>query len=322
MSFITDALGITGQDEPDYSKMEFKPYSISGPTGGISFEGQTGTVNLSPELKALYDKYTSAATNALPSVDQTAFANEVSKYGQGLFSQATGMDTNQMTSDYYNNVQNILNPGRLAENSSLANTLFSQGRTGIGAGVEGGYINPEQFALFKAREGQNQQIFLGAEDRARQIQMDKLKQGLGYYGIGNELKYQPYQTSASLAGQGINLANVNNPYIGYGLQAGTAGAQAGANMVNAQNAYNDTQMGFWGDLIGGAATVYKASDRRLKTNIKQIGSYKNGLNKYSWTYIWGKDSIGAMADEVQKIIPEAVTEINGYLAVNYALLGE
>ena len=257
MSFITDALGITGQDEPDYSKMEFKPYSISGPTGGVSFEGQTGKVNLSPELQSLYARYTGAATEALPSAEQNAFATDVSNYGKGLFGQATGMDTSKMTSDYYNSVQNILNPQREMENSTLANTLFSQGRTGIGAGVSGGgYINPEQYALFKARENQNQQIFLGAEDRARQIQMDQIQRGLGYYGMGNELKYQPYQTSAGLAGQGINLAGINTPYLGYGLQAGTGQAQAGANIVGAQQAYQDTQMGFWGDLIGGASTAY------------------------------------------------------------------
>ncbi len=255
MSFVSDWFG--GGDEPDYSQMEFKPYSISGPTGGVSFQGQSGTVSLSPELQSLYAKYTGAATEALPSAEQTAFANQVSQYGQGLFGQASGMDTKQMTSDYYNKVQDILNPAREMENSTLANTLFSQGRTGIGAGVSGGgYINPEQFALFKAREGQNQQIFLGAEDRARQIQMDQIQRGLGYYGMGNELRYQPYQQSAGLAGLGINLASVNNPYIGYGLQAGTAGAQAGANIVNAQQAYQDTQMGFWGDLIGGASTAY------------------------------------------------------------------
>ena len=257
MSFITDALGITGQDEPDYSKMEFKPYSISGPTGGVNFNGQTGTVNLSPELKALYDRYTSAATEALPSTEQTQFATDVSNYGRGLFGQAAGMDTGQMTSNYYNQVLAGLDPQRQQENVTLANTLFSQGRTGAGAGVEGGYVNPEQFALLKAREQANAGIFLGAEDRARQIQMDQLQRGLGYYGMGNELKYQPYQTSAGLAGQGISLAGINTPYLGYGLQAGTGAAQAGANIVGAQQAYQDTQMGFWGDLIGGAATVYK-----------------------------------------------------------------
>ena len=253
MSFVSDFFG--GGDEPDYSQMQFQPYSISSPTGGVSFQGQSGTVSLSPELQDLYNQYIGAATEALPSEEQTTFANQVSQYGQGLFGQAANLDTGQMTSDYYNSVQNILNPAREAENVTLANTLFSQGRTGAGAGIEGGYVNPEQFALLKARENQNQQIFLGAEDRARQIQMDQIQRGLGYYGMGNELKYQPYQTSASLLGTGINLANVNTPYIGYGLQAGTAGAQAGANIVGAQQAYNDSQMGFWGNLIGGASTV-------------------------------------------------------------------
>lgn len=255
MSIVTDALGITGQDQPDYSQMQFTPYSISGPTGGVSWNGKSGTVNLSPELQALYAKYTSAATDALPTAEQTQFATDVSKYGMGLFGEATSMNTDQMTSDYYNKVQSILNPAREAENVSLANTLFSQGRTGIGTGVSGGYVNPEQFALLKAREGQNQQIYLGAEDRARQIQLDKLKTALSTYGMGNELKYQPYQTSAGLAGLGINLAGVNTPYLGYGLQAGTGSAQAGANIVNAQQAYADSQMGFWGDLLGGVSTV-------------------------------------------------------------------
>jgi hypothetical protein len=255
MSIVTDFLGITGQDQPDYSKMEFKPYSISGTTGGVSWDGKSGTVSLSPELQALYEKYTSAANAALPTTEQTQFATDIANYGKGLFTQGINLDTQQMTSDYYNKVLAGLNPQREAENVSLANTLFSQGRTGLGAGVEGGYVNPEQFALLKAREQANAGIYLTAEDRARAIQADTLSKALGYYGMGNELKYQPYQTSAGLAGMGINLAGINTPYLGYGLQAGTGASQAGSNIVNAQQAYADSQMGFWGDLIGGASTV-------------------------------------------------------------------
>ena len=196
----------------------------------------------------MYAKYTGAATEALPSEEQTQFATDVSKYGQGMFSQAANLDTNQMTSDYYNKVQNLLNPEREAENVRLANTLFSQGTTGLGTGVEGGYVNPEQFALLKAREQANAGIFLGAEDRARQIQMDQIQRSLGYYGMGNELKYQPYQQSAGLTGLGINLAGINNPYLEYGLQAGSAGAQAGANIVNSQQQARTANLGFWGNL--------------------------------------------------------------------------
>jgi len=261
MSFITDALGITGQDEPDYSKMEFQPYSISGPTGGVNWSGKSGTVNLSPELQSLYARFTGAAEEALPSYDQTKFATDISNYGKGLFTQGMNLDTQGMTSDYYNRILAGLQPQREAENVSLANTLFSQGRTGAGAGVEGGYVNPEQFALLKAREQANADIYLNAEDRARAIQSDTLSKALGYYGMGQELKYQPYKTVAGLMGTGVDLANVNAPYVGYGIQAGTGASQAGANIVNAQQQYADSQMGFWGDLIGGAATVFGGASK-------------------------------------------------------------
>jgi hypothetical protein len=248
MSFITD---LFGGDKPDYSKAEFKPYNITGPAGGISYNGKTGTIELSPELQALYARFTGAATEALPSEEQLAFANQVSQYGKGLFGQAAGMDTNQMTSDYYNRVIAGLDPQRQQENVTLANTLFSQGRTGAGAGVEGGYVNPEQFALLKAREQANAGIYLGAEDRARQIQMDQLQRSLGYYGMGNELRTQPYATSANLLGYGTSLFGAVNPYINPSIQLGQAGAEAGGRIVGAQQQGYGQNLGFWGGLLGG-----------------------------------------------------------------------
>jgi hypothetical protein len=63
------------------------------------------------------------------------------------------------------------------------------------------------------------------------------------------------------------------------------------------------------------------SDRRLKTNIKQIGTAANGLNVYSYNYIWGGPTqLGYMADEVEKIAPDAVGERDGYKTVNYGMI--
>lgn len=246
MSFVSK---LFGGKEPDYSKAEFTPYSISGPTGGINWSGKSGTINLSPELQSLYAKYTGAAEEALPSEEQLSFAGDVSEMGKGLFARAGGTDIGTKTRDYYNQVISSLEPQRAEEESRLANTLFSQGRTGAATGVVGGgYINPEQYSLFRAREEANKNIFLGAEDRARQQQMDDIRTALGIYGTGQELFTQPYQTSAGLAGLGINLANVNTPYLGYGLQAGTSGAQAGANIVNSQQQARTSNLGFWGQL--------------------------------------------------------------------------
>jgi hypothetical protein len=61
------------------------------------------------------------------------------------------------------------------------------------------------------------------------------------------------------------------------------------------------------------------SDRRLKKNIKQIGTRADGLHIYEFDYIWGgKRQVGLMAQEVQNVYPSAVSESSGYLMVDYS----
>jgi hypothetical protein len=73
---------------------------------------------------------------------------------------------------------------------------------------------------------------------------------------------------------------------------------------------------------GIAAYGMMGSDRRLKKDIHLIGKHPNGLNIYSWTYIWGVPSMGVMADEVEEVMPEAVgIDPSGFKMVNYAMLG-
>lgn len=247
MSFITDLFG--GGDAPTIP--EFKASTITGPTGtAVGTKGGGVSVTLSPELQQFYNQYIQAALGAAPTAAQKQFAGQVGQYGQGLFGQAANLNIPEMTQKYYQQQQDILAPTRAQEETRLANTLFSQGRTGAGVGVEGGYVNPEQYALLKAREEQNAQLALGAEDRARQIQASQLQQGLGLYGMGQELAYQPYQTMTNLLGSGLNLAQVNNPYIGYSMQGGQN--VTGVNQANAQiQAQNQaSNLGFWGGLLG------------------------------------------------------------------------
>ena len=253
MSFITDMFG--GGDAPTVAPYSASP--ITTTTGTATPAGNGGvTTQLSPELQQFYNLYLSEAMKNMPTADQTAFANQVAQYGQSLFGNAANLNTQQMTSDYYNQVLAGLNPQREAENVQLANTLFSQGRTGAGAGVQGGYVNPEQFALLKAREATNANIYLSAEDRARQIQQDKLKNALGYVGMGNELKTANYAIPTSLFGTGVNLATINNPLISQALTGGQY--VTGVNQQNAQiQAQNRaSNLGFWGGLIGGGISAF------------------------------------------------------------------
>lgn len=65
------------------------------------------------------------------------------------------------------------------------------------------------------------------------------------------------------------------------------------------------------------------SDIRLKTDIVLIGKAENGLPLYTFRYL-GDTAIyqGVMAQDVLKFMPEAVVVMpNGYMAVNYEMLG-
>ena len=56
---------------------------------------------------------------------------------------------------------------------------------------------------------------------------------------------------------------------------------------------------------------------RLKENIEKIGSYK-GLNVYEYNYLWSPTKwVGFIAQEVEKIIPEAILNVNGFKVVDY-----
>lgn len=60
------------------------------------------------------------------------------------------------------------------------------------------------------------------------------------------------------------------------------------------------------------------SDRRLKTDIVPIGQADNGLTIYRYRYVDSPQyHLGFMADEVEALVPEAVSEVDGYKMVDY-----
>jgi hypothetical protein len=83
---------------------------------------------------------------------------------------------------------------------------------------------------------------------------------------------------------------------------------------------------WWGD----AKSKYPcASDRNIKENIVRIGVHPLGISLYLFDYKpgfrdeWGHGrQFGVMAQEVEKIMPEAVcVHPDGYKAVDYEMLG-
>jgi hypothetical protein len=160
--------------------------------------------------------------------------------------------------------------------------------------------------LYKAAFGQGQQAV------ARQFA------GKGYIGSGN--------FAAGLQGAGMAF--------GWGaLQdqerflAELAGAQFPANPgpgLAAWGAGADRSQAGFDNIIGGATDILSGgatfSDRRLKRNIRRIGTHRLGFGLYEWDFVWGEAASGVMADEVEKILPEAVGVAGGFKTVNYAML--
>lgn len=108
-----------------------------------------------------------------------------------------------------------------------------------------------------------------------------------------------------------------------------AALQAAGMQANATN-----QAGTMGMISGigqgvlGGASMFALSDRREKTEIKPLGKSGSilGLKTYSYKYKGDKkERIGVMAQDVQKFLPEAVTEVNykgkKRLAIKPAVIG-
>jgi len=74
-------------------------------------------------------------------------------------------------------------------------------------------------------------------------------------------------------------------------------------------------------MSGGEGTP--ASDIRSKEQITQVGETKHGLPLYRFHYKGGDEAyLGVMAQDVLKVMPEAVTVGNdGFYRVNYGMLG-
>lgn len=214
----------------------------------------------------------------------------------------------------------------------------------------GGFENQAQLAranLYNTALGQDYGTAFNRAGLYNQALNQDFSQGLQRAQFGNQAQQQQLAQDLALRNQPLNeLAAIMSgsqvqlpQFPGYTpaqvappptFGATQAQYQGQLAQANAQNAANSqlTQGLFQ---LGGTALLAPTgtfsgptglfSDRRLKTDIKQIGVADNGLNIYSYKYIWGGPTqIGYMADEVEKVAPQAVGQFNGYKTVDYGMI--
>jgi hypothetical protein len=108
-----------------------------------------------------------------------------------------------------------------------------------------------------------------------------------------------------------DAANAQKP--GNGIMGGLFGLGSSAITAGALD-------GVGGSIASALPMMFGMSDRRLKTDVKRIGSWKD-LPLYIYRFIWGGPmQVGVMAQDVLKVNPAAVVTVGGYLAVNYGAL--
>jgi hypothetical protein len=219
-------------------------------------------------------------------------------YGQGMSSQQL---LNQAIGQNY---------GQAMSSQDQANAAMAQnyGQAGTSAG------------LYNQAAAQQFNQNLGAAQFGNQAQQQRLQQNLA-------MRNQPLnEIMGLLSGSQIQTPQFQGYAGGGNIQAAPV-AQAATNQGNYNTAAYNARMGALGGLYqgigsiaGGAAAGGMFSDIRLKSNIVKVGEHPKGFGIYEYD-IFGRRERGVMAQEVEKIIPEAVLEHpSGYKMVNYGAL--
>jgi hypothetical protein len=132
---------------------------------------------------------------------------------------------------------------------------------------------------------------------------------------GNRMTTGPRENSRSTRGSDEGAAKARLPY--------------GPPVLTVYGSVRNLTGGTAGNGNDGNGIHSKQSDRRTKENIVRIGRHPAGFGLYLFDYkepfknACGRDrQFGVMADEVEKIVPEAVSiDARGYRRVNYGMLG-
>ncbi|MER9533046.1 tail fiber domain-containing protein [Mesorhizobium sp. M0309] len=293
-------LGNVNQVTPDGSLTytQSGTYIQKDPYTGQSYEipRYTATQTLSPEQQAIKAQSDSAKLNMSKlASSQSAFLNDFLAKPVDLSNDATEarlMDLGMKR------LQPALDARRSANEADLINR-----------GIRPGSDNYAQ-----AQNTQNQ----GENDAYNSLLLSGRGQAVQEAMAQNSAPIN--NLTALLSGSQVsqpNFVNANMPTIPTTDTAGLINKNYDQRMQawqQDQTSSNDMM----GGLFGLGANLIKFSDRRLKKNIRAIGTYANGLTKYVFEYLWGDDAqTGVMADEVRHYRPYAVTRINGFDVVDY-----
>ena len=245
-----------------------------------------------------------------------AFGGSREALMSGLNQQNQMLAQNQLVGNAYQNAYGA------AQNQM--NTVSAQGLAGQQAAMQGlgqGISGANTLAGIGGQQLGAQQNVIATQSQAGQQQQTQ-QQNIINQAIQNYATAQQYPEQ--------QLSFMNSMLRGLPTQqTTTATYQAAPSTLNQVTGLGIAGLGAYNAFGGGAAAA--GSDINLKENVVLLWRADNGMGIYEFEYkpefkdhaLCGHGKfIGYMAQEVEKVMPEAVLIMdNGYKAVNYAMVG-
>lgn len=278
-----------------FKKIGDQTINIPG-LGNVSLPEYEQNIQLSPEQRQMYDRQTGIQQNLLgQAADRLGSPSDLQSI-QDVSDRAYGAMTSRLDPQWQQREgmerTRLHNQGLVAGGEAYDNAMreFNEGRNDAyqQANLASTALMPQAFQLDSAVRGQPL-AELSAMRGGTPVSMPQF-QAVQYPGQA----------------QGPNMLGA--------LGQQSAWEQAMYNsQVQQANANKQGLMGL------GAAGLMAFSDRRLKSNIVKVGDDARGFGIYEYD-IFGRRERGVMADEVEKVVPEAIGEYLGYKTVNYGAL--
>ena len=320
-------------------------------SGQFGNQAQLASFGAGMQNAGLFNSALNQNLNTALATQQAQNAAQQQGYAQqmgaaGLQNQAIGQNFGQgVTAQQLQNAGIGQNFGQGQAANAAANQAVNQNQQAalaqyqaqLGGQQQGFGQNVTQRQLGNQAITQNQQAALQQQQAALAAQNQQFNQLLQGGQFGNTAQQQSLQQQLALRNQPLNEitglmggSQIQMPqfqgYQGSNIAAAPvfAGAQAAgqaamdqygiqSSNVNAQNAglYN---------LAGAGLMAARFSDRRLKSNIEQVGTHPLGIGIYEYD-IFGNRERGVMADEVLRVLPNAVSvHPSGFMQVDYGML--
>lgn len=316
-----------------FSQLAGTPGATSTQAGplqsSLNFSGAQQVGDAASTRQKAEDALYSAATSRLdPQFQQqqadleTQLANQGISRNSAAYTRAMD-DFNRSKTDAYAQARNAAISGGGAEAQRDYSMDLGLRQQQVSEALQQG-----NFGNAAAQQGFAQQLAANNQNFAQGLQSANYQNQLRQQQIAEALQQrnQPLNDlNALLSGQ-----QVSNPQFQNFGQAGVAQTPDLLGAANAQyqaglNAQGNSNAMF-GNLLGAAGTAAGAffgfSDVRVKRDAKRLRRDPRGFWVYSFRYIGERGRrVGVMAQEVRRVMPQAVRSIGGVLAVDYGALG-